>query len=65
MISRLALPMLALALPLSGCVKPPPQPIKAVAETRQCPAFPIPPASLMQRPAKIDFLEPVLEPGTP
>ena len=30
--------------------------IKAVAETRQCPAFPIPPAALMKRPAKIDFL---------
>lgn len=58
MIMRLALPMLALALPLSGCVKPSPQAIKAVAETRQCPAFPIPPASLMRRPVKIDFLPP-------
>lgn len=58
MILRRALPMLALALPLSACADKPPQPIRAVAETRQCPAFPIPPASLMQRPVKIDFLPP-------
>ena len=48
------------ALALSACAsKPqPPQPIPALAEARQCPAFPLPPAELLKPPAKTDFLTP-------
>jgi hypothetical protein len=48
------------ALTLAACAsKPaPPQPIPALAETRQCPAFPLPPEQLLKAPAKIDFLNP-------
>ena len=57
MISRLALPTLGLAL--SACVGPHrPQPIAAVAEARQCPAFPLPPPALVKLPVKTDFLTP-------
>ena len=35
---------------------PTPQPIPAVAEPRQCPAFPLPPAALLKPPVKTDFL---------
>ena len=35
-----------------------PQPIPALAEQRQCPAYPLPPAALLKPPAKTDFLHP-------
>ena len=45
------------ALLLSACATvPKPQPIPAVAEQRQCPGYPLPPASLMTPPAQTDFL---------
>ena len=52
------LPMLALAL--SSCAARPQQvqPIPALAEQHQCPAFPLPPAELLRPPAKTDFLPP-------
>jgi hypothetical protein len=55
---KAALPLLAL-LP-GACASSPkaPQPIPAVAELRQCPAYPLPPAELLKAPAKIDFLTP-------
>ena len=37
---------------------PPPQPIPALAEQRQCPAYPLPPAELIKPPVKTDFLNP-------
>lgn len=59
---KLGLPMLAFALPLSlgACAAKPerPQAIPAVAEQRQCPAFPLPPKGLVKPPVKIDFLTP-------
>jgi hypothetical protein len=55
MISKLAWPMLALAL--SACASTPrPLPIPVLAEQHQCPAYPLPPESLLKPPAKIDFL---------
>ena len=56
MIMKRALPPLALLL--SACAAKPqaPQPIPAVAEQRQCPAFPLPPTELLKPPAKTDFL---------
>ena len=55
--SKLAL--LTLALVLSGCAtKSAVQPIAAVPEQRQCPAYPLPPAALLRPPVKIDFLTP-------
>ena len=57
MTSRLASPMLALAL--TACAaQPRPQAIPAVAGARQCPAFPVPPPELLKRPVKTDFLTP-------
>ena len=58
MTSKLAL--LTLAFALSGCASQPPavQPIPAVAEQRQCPAYPLPPATLLKPPARTDFLSP-------
>ena len=57
-----ALPLLAIGL--SGCGSPPerPQPIPAVAEARHCPAYPLPPASLLKPPVKTDFLPQPLDP---
>ena len=56
---KLALPMLAAALLLSSCARnPDPQPIPAVPERLICPAPAQPPAELIKRPAKIDFLPP-------
>jgi len=51
-----ALPMLGLAL--SSCASKPamPQPIPAVAQLRQCPAYPLPPEALIKQPPKVDFL---------
>ena len=45
-----------LALLLSACGQQRPQPIPAVAEARQCPAYPLPPANLLKQPVKTDFL---------
>ena len=57
MLTKHALPMLALAL--SACASAPhPQPIAAVAERRQCPAYPLPPEALLKSPARTDFLPP-------
>jgi hypothetical protein len=58
MTCRYALPLLALVL--SGCASKPgaPQPISGVAEQRQCPPYPRPPANLMKPPIKPDFLSP-------
>ena len=48
---------LPFALALSSCASSPkPQPIPVLAETHQCPAFPLPPASLLKPPVKTDFL---------
>ena len=52
-----ALPLLALVLASCGAA-PKPQPIPAVAEQRQCPLYPLPPAGLMTPPAKVDFQDP-------
>ena len=57
MISKPALLMPALAL--SACASTPKaQPIPVLAEVRQCPAYPLPPAALLKAPAKTDFLPP-------
>jgi hypothetical protein len=62
MISKPALPLLALLLPvllLGACASSPkPQPLPVLAETRQCPAYPLPPAALLKAPVKTDFLSP-------
>ena len=48
----------ALALLLGACAAKPqtPQPIPAVAQARQCPAYPMPPVDLVKPPAKTSFL---------
>ncbi|MGN6155642.1 MAG: hypothetical protein ACTHN4_07900 [Sphingomicrobium sp.] len=57
MISKVAL--LLPALTLAACAsRPGQQPIPALAEARQCPAFPLPPAELLKAPVKTDFLNP-------
>jgi len=57
MTSKHALPLLALTL--SACASNPrPQPIPVLAETHQCPAFPLPPAELIKPPVKTDYLSP-------
>ena len=51
MIIKAAWLLPALALPmLSACAgkTPPPRPIPALAEQRQCPAYPLPPAALLR-----------------
>ena len=57
MILKRALPPLALLLSACASKPAPPQPIPAVAEQRQCPAYPLPPAELLQPPVKTDFLK--------
>ena len=57
MISKAALPMLALALTSCAAKVESPKPIPALAEQRQCPAFPLPPDQLLQPPVKTDFLD--------
>ena len=48
-----------LALTLTACASTPKvQPIPVLAEMRQCPAYPLPPETLLKAPAKIDFLPP-------
>ena len=50
--------LLMLVLVLSACASTPKaQPIAAVAEERQCPAYPLPPEALLKAP-KTDFLSP-------
>ena len=57
MTSKIAWPLLAAAL--TACAaKEKLAPIPAVAETRTCPAYPLPPADLIKSPAKTDFLIP-------
>jgi len=56
MLLKSALPMLALLL--SACGQERPKPIPAVAETRHCPAYPLPPEDLLKPPVKTDFLSP-------
>jgi hypothetical protein len=58
MTSKLALPTLALALTACSAAPPRPQPIPAVAEQRQCPAYPLAPEGLLKPPAKVDYLTP-------
>jgi hypothetical protein len=56
MITRLSLPAFGLIM-LSACgAQQHAEPIKVVAESRQCPALPQMPADLMQPPRKTDFL---------
>ncbi len=55
MTSKAALPLLALLTSACAGTRPP-QTVPAVAEHRQCPAYPLPPAELLKRPAIIDFL---------
>ena len=54
MILKRALPLLALLL-LGACTSTP-KPLPVLAETRQCPAFPLPPEALLKAPSKTDFL---------
>ena len=58
MILKFAWPTLALSL--SACASKPEavQPIAAVAQQRQCPAYPLPPEALIKAPLKTDFLTP-------
>ena len=58
MTSRPVLPLLAIML--SSCAAKPQQPqaIPAVAQQRQCPPYPRPPADLIKPPVKADFLSP-------
>jgi hypothetical protein len=52
MTCRSALPLLAIVLTSCAAKPKPPQPIPAVAEQRQCPPYPRPPANLMKPPLK-------------
>jgi len=56
MISKAALLLPALALASCAGKVQAPQPIPALAEHRQCPIFPLPPAELLKAPVKTDFL---------
>ena len=58
MIMKAGLPLLALSLTACAAKPAPPQPIPALAEQRQCPAFPLPPKALLKAPVKTDFLNP-------
>jgi hypothetical protein len=58
MTSKAALLAPVLMLAACGGRQPAPQPIPAVAEQRQCPAFPLPPEQLLKSPLKLDFLTP-------
>ena len=45
-------------LALTACAATPKaQPIPVLAQTRQCPAYPLPPGTMLKAPAKIDFLQ--------
>ena len=54
---KAALPLLAL-LPGACTNTPKAQPLPALAEQRQCPAYPLPPQGLLKAPVKTDFLTP-------
>ena len=56
MISKLAWLMPALVLTACAAKPTAPQPIPALAEQRNCPAWPLPPEALLKTPAKTDFL---------
>ena len=58
MISKAALLLPALLLCACASKPQPLQPIPALAEARQCPAFPLPPEQLLKPPVKTDFLNP-------
>ena len=60
-----AWPMLALALCACSSRPERPQPIPAVAEARQCPAYPLPPSDLLKPPVKTDFLTASPQPSRP
>jgi len=64
---NLKLALLTLVLSLSACASKPQavQPITAVAEQRQCPAYPLPPEALIKPPVKIDFLTLSSQPSRP
>ena len=55
------------ALLLSACASKfeQPRPIPAVAERRECPPYPLPPASLLKPPVKTDFLTGSSPPSRP
>ena len=54
---KIALPLFVL-LP-GGCAQTArPHPLPALAEQRQCPAYPLPPAALLKATMKTDFLDP-------
>ena len=59
MITRTALPMLALLLAGCAAKERPPLPIPVLAEQRLCPAYPLPPKALLKPPARTDFLTPI------
>ena len=63
MITRTALPMLALLLSACATRDRPPQPIPVLAEQRLCPAYPLPPRALLKPPVRIDFLTPTSAPA--
>ena len=58
MILKAALPLLALLPSACAGASKPLEPIPALAEQRQCPAYPLPPVALLKRPMKTDFLDP-------
>ena len=58
MIMKRALPPLACLLSACASRPQPVQPIPVLAEQRQCPGFPLPPAALLKPPVKTDFLSP-------
>ena len=64
MISKNVLPMLVLSLTACAATEKP-QPIAAVAESRQCTAYPLPPADLLKVPVKTDFLTGSSQPSRP
>ena len=48
-----------LALAMSSCASnPAPKANPVLAQQHQCPTYPLPPASLLKPPARIDFLPP-------
>ena len=54
---KIALPLLVL-LPGACAQTTRPQSLPALAEQRQCPAYPLPPADLLKPPVKVDFFGP-------